>query len=858
MNTKTTKYLVAAMPAILLFAGCGQELPDVPEGDLPLITASIADETLDTRAAYDNADGKFEWTEGDQIKVPYAGNRVETYDIIVNASDPSKATILSSIKGKDERIFYSVYPASAWVAPASGATSPTVNLKSNYDEYAAIIAGTSSLTNDYALVPMVAKNDPPNNVMDFRHVGGLLRINCVAMKSATKTVVVTFDKDVTGNYTVNVSDPTQPYIQTAGTSSNKTVTFTVATSDAGIGGNDDKSFYLNLPVPCGTYNYVKVEAFDKDGQSLLVREYTDYPIIFERHHGKRLSFSELDWIPHLDGTFSDADETYTGGVEEITIDMKSYKEDSDGNKIPIPFEIQWSDTGADGTWTTTKPDWVMMGGGIDYDGTADVPQAIKVALAPQANSIPMNNFGVPLDKHTLKLQASTPKTTDLAKYNVATGTVMTKQTTANCYVVQAPGTYTFPLVYGNAIKEGATNELAYHGRDNHNAWLNSDYNVQGTGYVLGYFKDHLGANITYPYIADQLSHKSPALSISRADVLWMDAPGLISSVNYTAGNNYLSFTVTPEGISQGNAVIAIYDNNGKIAWSWHIWITDADLTKTGEVLSDYRVSAYNLGWCDARTVAKYEARDCYMRIVQTDLGGEVSNPIHIVMEEGPTVVRAGNNPFYHYGRKDPLPGSNGDMELPIDKPCYTRTGDPFRHSYANPAGGTLALGIQNPHVQYIHEGEHNAWCDPSYNNLWNSTIQVSGATVTKTIYDPSPVGFKMPPFIAYHTADPAMENVENFVWVDNFIMPMKDKDGQTYNQDMGPGRVYGGLFFPATGSRHLTLSGIGTAGHFITAIPGWYNDGYGSTYIRYTPYTIIATSGGSTAGLSVRCAVDVD
>ncbi|MDY5237317.1 hypothetical protein, partial [Bacteroides helcogenes] len=35
------------------------------------------------------------------------------------------------------------------------------------------------------------------------------------------------------------------------------------------------------------------------------------------------------------------------------------------------------------------------------------------------------------------------------------------ENTANCYVVSASGYYSFPLVYGNAIKDGTTNTLAY-------------------------------------------------------------------------------------------------------------------------------------------------------------------------------------------------------------------------------------------------------------------------------------------------------------------------------------------------------------------------------------------------------------
>ena len=455
------KYPLAVISAVLvLAAGCSQEMNEVPE--TPFMTASIAEETTATKAAYDDEMGKFQWTPGDQIAVPYAGTRLEVYDLDIDATDPSVATVVSSQKGADTRIFYAVYPASAWVTPETGATSPIVNLKSSYSEFAAIIAGTSDLTEDYSPVPMVAVNDPSSKVLDFRHVGGLLRLICSGMKPTTKTVVVTFDKDVTGDYEVNVDDPEKPYIQTSGSSSNNKVTFTVATANTGIG-NDVTGFVLNVPVPCGRYEQVKVEAFDNAGKVLLTRVYADYPILFERHHGKRLSFSELEWEYHLDGTLSDVQTEYNGGLETITLDLGSYKEDDDENKQKVPFEVEYSDDGSDGSWTSTKPDWLVMGGGIDYNGTV-TGQSITVAISPQANSIPLNSFGIPVDQHTLRLRANTPKTTDLSKYNVATGTVQSSVTTANCYVVQAPGTYTFPLVYGNAIKNSSWNYEAFTGK----------------------------------------------------------------------------------------------------------------------------------------------------------------------------------------------------------------------------------------------------------------------------------------------------------------------------------------------------------------------------------------------------------
>ena len=48
----------------------------------------------------------------------------------------------------------------------------------------------------------------------------------------------------------------------------------------------------------------------------------------------------------------------------------------------------------------------------------------------------------------------------LTTYLIALGAA-TVENTANSYVISAPGVYMFPLVYGNAIKDGATNASAY-------------------------------------------------------------------------------------------------------------------------------------------------------------------------------------------------------------------------------------------------------------------------------------------------------------------------------------------------------------------------------------------------------------
>ena len=71
--------------------------------------------------------------------------------------------------------------------------------------------------------------------------------------------------------------------------------------------------------------------------------------------------------------------------------------------------------------------------------------------------------------------------TDLSLMDIYGNTV--SRTTANCYVVSKPGFYKIPMVYGNAIKNGATNRDSY---------ISS---ATGTS-ILANFLDHKGIGIS--------------------------------------------------------------------------------------------------------------------------------------------------------------------------------------------------------------------------------------------------------------------------------------------------------------------------------------------------------------------------
>lgn len=65
----------------------------------------------------------------------------------------------------------------------------------------------------------------------------------------------------------------------------------------------------------------------------------------------------------------------------------------------------------------------------------------------------------------------------------------------------------------------------------------------------------------------------PLEEIATVEVLWETEPSvgdLIKNVSYKNGSIFFN----TRAFKEGNAVIAAKDNSGKILWSWHIWLTD--------------------------------------------------------------------------------------------------------------------------------------------------------------------------------------------------------------------------------------------------------------------------------------------
>lgn len=189
-------------------------------------------------------------------------------------------------------------------------------------------------------------------------------------------------------------------------------------------------------------------------------------------------------------------------------------------------------------------------------------------------------------------------------------------------------------------------------------------------------------------------------NVKSVEVLWESfgtdvAPqtgDIIASAGYKNGYVYFS---TPEAFANGNASIAVRNSKGVILWSWHIWSTEQGWTD--------QVYANNAG-----------------TMMDRNLGATSATPGDV----------GALGLLYQWGRKDPFMGAGSISENRF----AASTGE-----WKSVSGSqTIDYAEENPMI-FIMEYE---WCTGTggygtdYTKRWMDS--------EKTIYDPCPVGYKVP------------------------------------------------------------------------------------------------------------------
>ena len=197
-----------------------------------------------------------------------------------------------------------------------------------------------------------------------------------------------------------------------------------------------------------------------------------------------------------------------------------------------------------------------------------------------------------------------------------------------------------------------------------------------------------------------------ALAIDHVAVLWetfgtSTQPSVGDLVKNTAyADGYISFTASEK---KGNALIAAYNSSNEIVWSWHIWMTDQPqehqyVNSSGQVVGT---------------------------MMDRNLGATSAIPSDGVATYGL---------FYQWGRKDPFMGACVTTGNKQDGKAASTGTWTFQANSENT--GTIEFSIKNP-TYFLGRSSTkiDGWCWENQGELWAET---------KTIYDPSPYGWKIP------------------------------------------------------------------------------------------------------------------
>lgn len=416
--------------------------------------------------------------------------------------------------------------------------------------------------------------------------------------------------------------------------------------------------------------------------------------------------------------------------------VQSYRRDpATGTQQPVAWKVVGYQESTDdgktfGKETTTKPKWLTAlsmesgeGGTVALSGTSTIAQNFVDSLAL---------YNKVLQEAAQRGSAGAPYDLSLHDFKGRT----TPRNTANSYLVSAPGYYSIPLVYGNAVTAGQVNSHAY-----------MTTNTQPG--VLRRFKDHAGKDISSAYINVQ-NKDNPA---TQASIVWTDQSGIVDNLSVTVNgaSSYLNFHVPADKIRNGNAVIAVKNASGTVMWSWHLWF-DHDDVLTTIPCTNYQGHTYDftkqtLGFAYRRWLgsASVKPRVARVRVEQTVAGAPQS--AYIDIRQNPGSIQEVSSTFYQFGRKDAMPGVKPVSDGSFTMKEFSTNGLPPQEY------------IQHPGTYFRNENIYGksdlVYADTLCVNLWsmdhitklNLGVHMDAFNdkpVVKTVYDPCPAGFKMP------------------------------------------------------------------------------------------------------------------
>ena len=212
---------------------------------------------------------------------------------------------------------------------------------------------------------------------------------------------------------------------------------------------------------------------------------------------------------------------------------------------------------------------------------------------------------------------------------------------------------------------------------------------------------------TYKFSTVKGNSSESVGAVVSAEVLWEtfgtdvtpNVGDLVKNAVYSDG--YITFQ-TADTFKEGNAVIAAKDSDGTILWSWHIWLTDEPQGQ------EY----YN----NAGTM------------MDRNLGATSATPGDV----------GALGLLYQWGRKDPFLGSSSISSLiraksTVTWPSYVKS---------NSSNGTIEYATVHPTTFITYNSSNKDWYYTGSSSTDDTRWTTSNSN--KSIYDPCPVGWRVP------------------------------------------------------------------------------------------------------------------
>lgn len=329
-------------------------------------------------------------------------------------------------------------------------------------------------------------------------------------------------------------------------------------------------------------------------------------------------------------------------------------------------------------------------------------------------------------------------------------------------------------------------------------------------------------------------------------------PVILDNQGKVDDDGYAMFHI--DSYKEGNLIIAGYDVDGNILWTWHLWLTD----------EPKQMKSHNFAVMDRFLGATFAPADDASTVSDNEFNESIGF-------------------FYQWGRKDPFAvnswygysggswsvGTYVETNVSAEKTVPNSVRNPLRFHLGS---GTLPDNSSFPTTNYSNFDSYNIidnQCIATYRSdtgvetvrpaLWGySSASGLGKTTTKTMYDPCPPGY----CVAFYTVWTSDDGGSYYTWLDGGYHNYGSR-GNSVEKVNGKGifvtaNTFDKTWYPFTGylsGKDMCWYGSGSQGRFNSSTPV----GMGSRSMYYDANGAGQAANGSSSGvpssyaLPVRC-----